>query len=111
MPDRAPHYCAVPGCAVLISRGRRCLVHKVTAEHTRRNYDLRRWYRTPRWKALRARILVEQAYQCKACGQVNAQLEVDHIAKHGGIPARFWDRSNLQVLCRSCHATKTQRGE
>jgi 5-methylcytosine-specific restriction protein A len=111
MPDRAPHLCSVPGCAVLVMRGRRCAGHNVAAEQARPNYALRRWYRTPRWRALRARILRDQAYRCAACGQVVAALEVDHIAKHGGIPARFWDRGNLQALCRSCHQRKTQRGE
>jgi len=111
MPARAPHPCVVPGCGALILQGRRCQVHKVDAEQARPNYALRRWYRTPRWKALRARILREQAYRCADCGQVVAALEVDHIAKHGGISARFWDRANLQALCRSCHQRKTRRGE
>lgn len=110
MPDPAPHPCVVPGCAALITRGRRCRAHAVTAEHARPNYDVRRWYRTPRWKALRTRILREQAYRCADCKQVVAALEIDHIAKHEGDPARFWDRTNVQALCRPCHSRKTQRG-
>ncbi len=111
MPERAPHPCVVPGCGALITHGRRCAQHKVTAEHARPNYEVRRWYRTRRWSALRGRILRDQAYRCAGCGQVTATLEVDHIIKHGGIAARFWDRANLQALCRSCHQRKTQRGE
>ena len=71
----------------------------------------RRWYRTPPWRALRAQILRAQGYQCAECKQVVAALEIDHIAKHDGDPRRFWDRANLQALCRSCHQRKTQRGE
>ena len=61
MPARAPHFCVVPGCATLTT-GRRCPRHAVAAEQARPNYALRRWYRTPQWKALRARILRDQAY-------------------------------------------------
>jgi 5-methylcytosine-specific restriction protein A len=111
MPGPAPHPCVVPGCAQLITRGRRCRQHAVTAEHARPNYAWRRWYRTPRWSALRARVLRDQAYRCAGCGEVVAGLEVDHIVRHEGVPARFWDRANLQALCRRCHQRKTQRGE
>jgi 5-methylcytosine-specific restriction protein A len=111
MPSRPSHLCVVPGCNVLVTRGSRCAAHGVEAEHARLNYAIRRWYRIPQWKALRARVLREQTYRCADCGQVYAALEVDHIVKHGGKPALFWDRANLQALCRTCHQRKTQRGE
>jgi 5-methylcytosine-specific restriction protein A len=110
MPQAAPHYCAQPGCSQLTT-SRRCRQHSVVREHARPNYDLRRWYRTPRWKALRMQILRDQAYRCNECHKVVLELEVDHITKHEGVSARFWDRGNLQALCRSCHQRKTQRGE
>ena len=110
MPARAPHPCAIPGCAVLTAR-RHCPTHAVQREHARSNWDLRRWYRTPRWKALRSRVIRSAAYQCADCKRVSLALEVDHIAKHEGDPRRFWDTANLQVLCRRCHQRKTQRGE
>jgi len=110
MPNAAPHFCAVPGCSVLTTR-RKCPAHAVIAEHARPNYALRRLYRTPQWKALRAKVLRDQGYGCAMCGLVVAALEVDHIVKHEGVSARFWDRANLQALCRRCHQTKTQRGE
>jgi len=111
MPGRAPHPCTVPGCSALILSGRRCQAHKVQAEHGRPNLETRRWYRTPQWKALRARVIFEADYQCAGCGRIVLALEVDHILRHGGVYARFWDRANLQALCRSCHQRKTQRGE
>lgn len=110
MPDRAPHFCVVPGCAVL-TVARRCRAHAVEREHARPNYAIRRWYRTPRWKALRASILREQAYKCDACGAVSLAMDIDHHEKHDGDPARFWNRANLHALCRLCHQRKTQRGE
>ena len=109
MPDRAPHFCIVPGCAGLTTH-RRCRQHAVEAEQARPNYAIRRWYRTPRWRALRAVVLRDQAYRCAECGQVLVALEIDHIVKHEGILARFWDRANLHALCRRCHGRKTQRG-
>lgn len=109
MPPRTPHLCVVPGCAGLTFY-RRCPTHAAVAEQARPNWAIRRWYRTPRWKALRARVLRDQAYRCAHCQQVIAALEVDHIAKHEGDPARFWDRANVQALCKTCHGRKTQRG-
>ena len=92
-------YCVQPGCSVLVRRGR-CRLHN----------EMKLSYARARWFALRRQVLIAQAYQCAACGRVQAQLEVDHIVKHDGDPVRFWDRSNLQALCPTCHVAKSQRG-
>jgi len=110
MPAGAPSFCVVPGCSVLTRRGR-CPAHAVAKEHERRNFDIRRWYRTPRWKAMRNRVKCDQAFRCAVCRRVVLELELDHIRKHDGDPARFWDRGNLQGLCKGCHSEKTRRGE
>jgi 5-methylcytosine-specific restriction enzyme A len=110
MPHRAPRFCLEPGCSQLVTDVR-CPAHTVPGERLRPNLLLRRWYRTPAWKALRARILREQAYQCAECRRVTIRLDVDHITPHQGDQARFWDRANLQALCRMCHTRKTRRGE
>jgi 5-methylcytosine-specific restriction protein A len=110
MPTQAPHFCVVPGCSTLTVR-RRCLAHAVQTEHARPNYAVRRWYRTPAWKALRAQVVRDVGYTCAHCGNIMLRLEVDHIIKHEGDPRRFWNRANLQALCRRCHQRKTQRGE
>ena len=36
-------------------------------------------------------------------------LHVDHIRPHRGLVALFFDVLNLQLLCQSCHAVKSQR--
>jgi len=110
MPDRSPHFCAEPSCGAL-TLARRCLAHAAGQERARPNVDVRRWYRTPAWSTLRRAVLLDAAYQCAVCRQITPRLEVDHIVKHHGDRARFWDRANLQALCRKCHQTKTQRGE
>ena len=103
-------YCTQPGCAVLVPKGR-CRTHAVQQEHTRRNRDVRTWYYTARWARLRQQVLVQSAYTCAVCRRVLLDLEVDHIVKHGGDPALFWNTQNLQPLCRTCHQSKTARGE
>jgi 5-methylcytosine-specific restriction endonuclease McrA len=72
--------------------------------------DVRRWYRIARWARLRQQVLIDQAYACATCGCVALDLEVDHIRKHDGDPALFWNRENLQALCPVCHIDKTKRG-
>jgi 5-methylcytosine-specific restriction enzyme A len=69
---------------------------------------VRRWYRTPRWRALRAEVLAEQP-TCVACRAAPSR-HVDHRVPHRGDPVLFWDRANLQGLCESCHGRKTGHG-
>jgi hypothetical protein len=51
-------YCTQPGCSVIVERGR-CERHR-PKERDRPNVDVRRLYRTPRWFALRALVLLMQ---------------------------------------------------
>jgi 5-methylcytosine-specific restriction protein A len=36
-------------------------------------------------------------------------IVVDHIIPHKGNYKLFWDKSNWQSLCKSCHDKKTAR--
>ncbi len=111
MPDRPLSYCVVPGCSQRVVRGR-CATHtRPRDEQARPNVDVRKWYRLKRWKLLRRGVLADAAYQCAACGVITVDLQVDHIRKHDGDPALFWDGANLQALCAPCHQRKTMRGE
>lgn len=96
---RPLRYCTQPGCPVLVVRGR-CAQH----------HEGKRWYHVQRYRRLRLRVCVDQAFTCASCGQVQVQLEVDHIVKHDGDPRRFFDRTNLQALCPTCHSRKTMQG-
>jgi 5-methylcytosine-specific restriction enzyme A len=102
---RPLRYCAHPGCSVLVIRGR-CTPHTV-----RVNADVRRWYCTKPWARLRRQVLGAQAYTCAQCGQVSRDLDVDHITPHQGSRRLFWDRANLQALCKPCHTRKTRQEE
>ncbi len=46
---------------------------------------------------------------CKFCGAPSTT--VDHIIRHNGDPALFWNRSNWQALCTRCHNSVKQRQE
>lgn len=114
MPSALLRACLQPGCPA-IQAGDWCQTHHRSRERGRQrfNFDVRRWYRTARWFALRARVLVEEPF-CRACtamGLVSDTTDVDHIVPHRGDPAKFWNRRNLQGLCHTCHSRKTQRGE
>ena len=64
-----------------------------------------------RWQKARLRFLRANPL-CKSCdqaGQTVPATEVDHIKPHRGDAARFWDASNWQPLCKSCHTAKTNR--
>jgi 5-methylcytosine-specific restriction protein A len=105
-------YCAQPFCGAIVTRGR-CPLHTKT-EHDRKNANIRRWYRSPRWRALRAWKLSTEP-QCPGgygriflCGAPTT--DVDHIDPHRGNPARFWNPQNLQALCHRCHSAKTGSG-
>lgn len=45
-------------------------------------------------------------YRCQTCGKAG-RLEMDHKRPcfRGGA---WWDTSNLQMLCRDCHFTKSR---
>src|SRR5262245_12781967 len=101
--------CPEPGCPRLTPGGP-CAEHARQRERQRPNVDVRRWYRTARWRRLRAIVLVDAAYTCSSCGQVQLELEVDHVPRHCGDPALFWNRGNLSALCKRCHSAKTARG-
>ena len=82
-------------------------------EHDRDLWEVRKWYRTKRWYAMRDDVLRANPYcvHCQEAGRVTAATEVDHIRKHAGSVVLFWDRANLQGLCKAHHASKTAKGE
>ena len=106
-------FCATPGCAAVVAGRGHCQSHALRREQGRPNVDVRRWYYTRRWRAIRAQVLQDEplCQDCRTQGRVEPSTDVDHVVPHRGNPARFWDRANLQALCHACHARKTQRGD
>lgn len=97
--------CTHPGCRALTAGGRRfCDKHHRT------------WVRSTDYERLRGRRAVTRRERllrssplcvvCHAAGRVTLGVEVDHVVplSRGGSD----DETNLQVLCRGCHASKTK---
>lgn len=59
---------------------------------------------------MRLIIFARDGWQCVLCakkGVVTACQEVDHIIPATRYRGDFYDRSNLQSLCRECHKLKS----
>ena len=112
MPQRAPRVCTRPGCAGLV-RGSVCSVcgPRRQADDNRPNAT-ERGYGARRWKRYRKAFLAENPLcaECLRHGETIPADTVDHIVPvTGPDDPTFWDRSNHQALCRSCHSRKTRR--
>jgi 5-methylcytosine-specific restriction endonuclease McrA len=70
-----------------------------------------KFYLTPEWRGLMRRLIEERGRRCEKCGRSAAggqkmRIFGDHIVelKDGGAPL---DETNVELLCGSCHVTKT----
>jgi len=103
------HYCRIPNCSELIPRGESyCKVHAKTISKDR---DLRRGSSTSRgynyrWTKARHMFLNRHPL-CELCERPVPATVVDHIIPHKGDQNLFWDETNWQALCETCHNTKT----
>ena len=97
--DKPLRYCKQPNCSNLV-KGGYCDKHniKVASKHTS-------MYNT-RWR--KARVIFLKAHPlCAICNDI--ATDVDHIISHKGNEKLFWDVTNWQALCHSCHSTKTNK--
>jgi 5-methylcytosine-specific restriction enzyme A len=79
-----------------------------------REQAIRAQYKTAKWQRLRWQVLVDGLFTCVMCKRVEAdtsQLVADHVVAHRGDEGLFWDRGNLQCLCKGCHDGAKQREE
>lgn len=72
----------------------------------------RRWYWTPRWRALRdAQLASEPLCQaCNAKGRLVPATVCDHVEPHRGNEIKFWS-GPFQSLCQHCHDRDKQGQE
>lgn len=115
MATKAPTTCNRPGCAGLVRNGV-CSACGPRRTHRNRQHDEQRGSAAHRgydrrWR--RVRLMQLRQYplctDCNAAGRVTAATEVHHIiaVRDGGTN----EQSNLLSLCKSCHSTRTNRGE
>lgn len=66
-----------------------------------------------RWQRERLVQLAEHPLcaWCAGHGVVRAATVVDHKKPHRGDEALFWDRTNWQSLCKTCHDSAKQAEE
>lgn len=113
MPWKARRPCRQLGCAKLAVRGKvYCEDHAgLESERMRgsayeRGYD-REWQEASRAHLRRNPLCAE----CMRKRKLTPATVVDHIRPHRGDKRLFWDESNWQSLCKTCHDQKTARGE
>ncbi len=78
----------------------------------------RAWYSSPRWQAVRRRVIERDRGICQQTGVAlvggaNAPNSpvVDHIVPHRGDERLFWDESNLQTVAKRWHDRVKQKRE
>lgn len=116
MPKAPRKICSHSGCfAIALEGSRFCARHKAQGEKARTQFFQKRSSNklgyTYTWQKARAAFLREHPLceQCLKEGRTTAASVVDHIVPHKGDMTIFWDRSNWQSLCDSCHSVKTAK--
>lgn len=108
MPHRPNTPCKHPGCNQLVPFGRAyCTKH--SAMHLGDGRTTKEKGYTRRWQKARESFLKTHplCVRCQAAGHLIPATVVDHIIPHRGDQRLFWDKSNWQPLCKSCHDKKT----
>jgi 5-methylcytosine-specific restriction protein A len=109
MPRSAPKPCRHPGCPALVEAGGYCPAHvreRGRAYDERRGTSSERGY-DERWRRYsRGFLAMHPICSTLECNQPSAHT--DHIkAVSGPDDPLFWDATNHQPLCHSCHSRKT----
>jgi 5-methylcytosine-specific restriction enzyme A len=107
VPAVARRFCNQSRCPSFAVFEGRCAAHQRSKERTS-SADWHHLYDT-RWQRYRLTFLAEHplCVECRRNGQLFPATVVDHVKPHRGDYELFWDPSNHQGLCRSCHDRKT----
>lgn len=91
--------------------GKTCGGKRLSTYDSSRPCARKRGY-TRRWERASKAYLREHplCVKCLEDDRVESATVVDHIVPHRGDMKLFWDRSNWQAMCESCHNRKS-RGE
>jgi len=110
MPQKVGTPCNQFGCPEIVN-GRFCEKHRKEYHrkvNSRRNKTNQGMY-GGRWQKARNIFLANNPFcaECSKDGATQLASVVDHIEPHRGNFKLFWDESNWQPLCKSCHDRKT----
>lgn len=105
MPVSAPRVC---GCGHVVRRPLRCACEERRARERKQRHEARRPSARARgyskeWDRA-AKAFLKLNSVCRRPGCNAPATVVDHIEPHRGNRALFWNRTNWQPLCTSCHA-------
>lgn len=111
MPKAPKRPCRYPGCPNLCDKGVYCSQHIQFSSDRMRGGAESRGY-DARWRKARTAFLQRNPLcnECMKRGKITPATVVDHIIPHRGDRKLFWDESNWQPLCKSCHDRKTGSG-
>lgn len=81
--------------------------------------EVRDWYKSPEWQALRIRTFERDLYTCQleGCGVLCVPGDpvtppiADHKIPHRGDRKLFFAEDNVWTLCKPCHDGPKQRAE
>jgi 5-methylcytosine-specific restriction protein A len=76
----------------------------------RRITAARRIYARTRWRKYRKYFIMKNKWcvECQRAGRLTPATDVDHIVPFDGVDMKsFWNKSNHQPLCKTCHSIKT----
>ncbi len=106
MPWKPKRICSYPGCREL-THDSYCQRHTkhITKQRNLRNSKLYNY----QWRKESKAYLKAYPWcvSCKKEKRYTPATEVDHIIPHNNDRALFWDRTNWQSMCKSCHSRKT----
>ncbi|HEM4265086.1 TPA: HNH endonuclease [Streptococcus suis] len=109
MPRRPSTPCKQNGCPKLVPYGHKyCENHKANYQLDTKSTKAKGY--NAQWNKARLRYLKVHplCVQCKVKGRLTKATVVDHIKPHRGDQELFWNQSNWQALCKSCHDRKTK---
>jgi len=92
-----------------LNHSERFKAERAKAQQAKRDPVAQALYATRQWKELRAQVLREANGRCATKNCARPACIVDHVRPHRGSNSLFFDRDNLQALCKRCHDRKTAR--
>lgn len=98
--------CLFPYCPDLAIPGSAYCTKHQKQKTDRSTYKYHQLYSMPSWRKIRRKFLIDHPV-CVQCGA--KATVVDHIIPHNGNMELFYELSNLQPLCASCHNAKTAK--